>query len=198
MTAVSVAAARLVPTLEGTRCTLRELRIEDAPSLARHADNEAVWRNLFEGFPRPYTLADAQAWCDGARRPASVGIVWGIEVAREADRDGSRSVGNEVVGCISLRPDAGWLRCNAELGYWLGEAHWRRGLMSEAASLVTAWAWATLPEVTRIYAPIFAWNEGSQRVAMKAGYALEASLPQSAIKAGRVIDRVQYAVYRAR
>ena len=194
MTALGMAPAMAVPRLEGARCTLRELRAEDAPSLARHADNEAVWRNLFEGFPRPYTVADAQAWCDAARRPASVGFIWGVEVANEA----GRGAGSEVVGCIGLRPDAGWLRCNAELGYWLGEAHWRRGLMSEAASLVTAWAWATLPEVTRIYAPIFAWNEGSQRVAMKAGYALEASLPQSAIKAGRVIDRVQYAAYRAR
>ena len=194
MTGVVAADFTAVPTLQGARCTLRALRPEDAPSLARHADNEAVWRNLFEGFPQPYTLADAQAWCDAARRPAAVGFIWGIEVAREA----GRGAGGEVVGCIGLRPDAGWLRCNAELGYWLGEAHWRRGIMSEAAALVTAWAWVTQPEITRIYAPIFAWNEGSQRVAMKAGYTLEAHLPQSAIKAGRVIDRVQYAAYRAR
>ena len=194
MTALGMAPAMAVPRLEGARCTLRELRAEDAPSLARHADNEAVWRNLFEGFPQPYTLADAQAWCDAARRPASMGFVWGIEVASEA----GRGAGSEVAGCIGLRPDAGWLRCNAELGYWLGEAHWRRGVMSEAATLVTQWAWTTQPKITRIYAPIFAWNEGSQRVAAKAGYALEADLPQSAIKAGRVIDRVQYAAYRGR
>ena len=194
MTGVAAAAARPVPTLGGARCTLRELRIDDAASLARHADNEAVWRNLFEGFPRPYTLADAQAWCDAARRPAAVGFIWGIEVARET----GRGAGSEVAGCIGLRPDTGWLRCNAELGYWLGEAHWRRGIMSQAAALVTAWAWATQPEITRLYAPIFVWNEGSQRVAVKAGYALEATLPRSAIKAGRVIDRVQFAAYRAR
>ena len=190
-----MAAVRPVPRLEGVRCVLRELGADDAVSLARHADNEAVWRNLFEGFPRPYTVADAQAWCDGARRPASVGFIWGVEVAREAGRDAG-DAGREVVGCIGLRPDAGWLRCNAELGYWLGEAHWRRGVMSEAAALVTAWAWATQPEITRLYAPIFAWNEGSQRVAAKAGYALEANLPQSAIKDGTLIDRVQYAAYR--
>ena len=186
----AAAAARPVPTLEGERCVLRALRIEDAASLARHADNAAVWRNLFEGFPRPYTLADAQAWCDATRRSARVGFVWGIEVAGNESR--------EVAGCIGLRPDAGWLRCNAEIGYWLGEAHWRRGIVTEAAVRVTAWAWATQPEITRIYAPIFAWNEGSQRVARKAGYALEANLPQSAIKSGRLIDRVQYAAYRVR
>jgi RimJ/RimL family protein N-acetyltransferase len=104
--------------------------------------------------------------------------------------------GGEAIGCIGLRPDHGGLRCNAELGYWLGQAHWRRGIASEALDLVTQWAWAMRPELTRLYAPIFAWNEGSQAVARKAGYLLEARLPQSAIKAGRVIDRVQYACYR--
>ncbi len=173
-----------LPTLTGTHCVLRELRVDDAPSLSQNANNVAVWRNLFEGFPRPYTLADAQAWCDPLTRPASAGYVWGIT------RRG------EVIGCMGLRPDVGWLRCNAEVGYWTGEAHWRLGITSEALGLVTAWAWATKPELTRIYAPIFSWNEGSQAVALKQGFLLEAHLPQSAIKDGRVIDRVQYASYR--
>ena len=174
------------PRLEGELCVLREMRVADAPSLARYADNEAVWRNMFEGFPRPYTLADAQAWCDGAQRPVQAGLVWGI------------AVGSDVIGCVGLRPDAGWLHCNAEVGYWIGEPHWGRGIATEALRQVTAWTWAARAEVTRLYAPIFAWNAGSQRVAAKAGYAREAVLPQSAIKAGRVIDRVQYAIYRLR
>ncbi|WP_372526981.1 GNAT family N-acetyltransferase [Piscinibacter sp.] len=53
------------------------------------------------------------------------------------------------------------------------------------------------PELTRLYAPIFAWNEASQAVARKCSYAKEADLPASAIKAGQVIDRVQYAAYRS-
>jgi RimJ/RimL family protein N-acetyltransferase len=164
---------------------LQALEAADAPSLARHADDEAVWCNLFEGFPRPYTLADAQAWCDPARRPEGAGCVWGIRVD------------DEVVGCIGLRPDAGWLRCNAEVGYWIGQAFWGRGIAAEALGLVTAWAWAHREHITRLYAPIFASNTASQRVAAKAGYRREADLPQSAIKAGRVIDRVQFACYRA-
>ncbi|MDD5332436.1 MAG: GNAT family protein [Rhodoferax sp.] len=170
-----------VPVLSGSRCVLRALTLADAASMRQHADDEAVWRNLFEGFPRPYTLADAQWWC-GAR-PASLGYVWGVDV------------GGQVVGCISVRPEDGWLRCNAEVGYWIGQAHWRRGITSEALALVTFWAWATLPEVTRLYAPIFAWNEGSQAVARKCGYVKEADLRRSAIKDGRVIDRVQWAAF---
>jgi RimJ/RimL family protein N-acetyltransferase len=175
-----------VPTLQGTRCTLRELTLADAPAIRRHADDEAVWRNLFEGFPRPYTLADAEAWCGGVWTSTAFGHVWAIEV------DG------EAIGCISLVPQQGWMRCNAEVGYWIGQAHWGRGIASEALQLVTAWAWEARPELTRLFAPIFAWNAASQRVAQKAGYVKEADLARSAFKAGRVIDRVQYAVYRGR
>jgi len=174
------AAPPPLPTLQGARCRLRPLRPADAPALARHANDEAVRRNLFEGFPSPYTLAHAQAWCAAQSGEAAWGRVWGIEF------DG------EIVGCIGLRPDAGWLRCNAEVGYWVGQAVWRRGIASDALRLVTDWALAALPELWRIYAPIFAWNEGSQAVARRCGYRLEARLERSAIKDGRVIDRVQY------
>jgi len=173
-----------VPTLACQRSVLRQLRATDAPSLARHADDRAVWRNLFEGFPSPYTLADAEFWC--SRRDASSGHVWGI------------TVDDAVIGCIGLRTDAGWLRCNAEIGYWIGQPFWGRGITGEALRRVTAWAWAEMPELTRIYAPIFGWNEGSQAVARHAGYLKEAELPQSAIKDGRVIDRVQWACYRTK
>ncbi len=173
-----------VPVLHGARCVLRPLTLEDAPSLQRNADDDAVWRNLFEGFPRPYTLADAQGWCSVGCRSATMGYVWGIAVE------------NQIVGCIAVRPDSGWLRCNAEVGYWIGQDFWRRGITSEALGLVTAWAWANLPEVTRLYAPIFSWNQGSQAVARKCGYFLEADLRHSAIKDGRVIDRVQWASLR--
>ncbi|WP_271008249.1 GNAT family N-acetyltransferase [Paucibacter sp. B51] len=172
-----------IPCLQGTRVRLRELRPDDAPDLREQADNLAVWRNLLEGFPHPYTLADAEAWCSGAWRQG--GWVWGIE------HEGA------IIGCIGLRPESGWLRCNAEVGYWIGQPFWRRGITTEALRLVTAWAWAERTELSRIYAPIFAWNEGSQAVARSAGYALEARWPQSAFKAGQLIDRVVWASYRS-
>jgi 2'-hydroxyisoflavone reductase len=173
------------PTLTGRACRLRALEEADAASLQRHADDEAVWETLFEGFPRPYTVADAQAWCSGGWRSRTQGeIVWGIDV------DG------EVIGCISVRPDSGWLRCNAEVGYWIGQAHWGHGIAADALQLVASWAFDNFGELTRIYAPIFDWNTRSQSVARKAGFQLEGAMPQSAIKAGRVIGRVVYARYR--
>lgn len=178
-----VSTTETPPTLAGSRCVLRALRPGDAGALQRNADAEAVRRNLFEGFPGPYTLADAQAWCGGAWRDRGE-VVWGI------------AVHDEVIGCIGVRSDKGWLRCNAEVGYWIGQAFWRRGITSEALALATDWTFTHRAEIARLYAPIFAWNEGSQGVARSCGYRLEATMPQSAIKDGRVIDRVAYARYR--
>lgn len=177
-------AATEPPLLRGSRCTLRTLTPADAPSIRRHADDEAVWRNLFDGFPRPYTAADAEAWCGGEWRQPRYGWVWAIDA------------GGEAIGCISVAPQQGWLRCSAAVGYWIGRAHWRRGITSEALALVTAWAWRGLPEVTRLFAPVFARNLASQRVAARCGYVKEAELPMSAMKDGEVIDLVQYACYR--
>ncbi len=173
-----------LPVLQGSLCRLRGLTLADAPALRRHADDPAVAINLFEGFPSPYTLTEAERWCGTMHREPIFGHVWGI------------AVGGEVIGCVSVRPDAGWMRCNAEVGYWIGQAHWRRGIASEALGLVSDWAWANLPEVTRLYAPIFARNNGSQAVARRCGYQLEGVLRQSLIKNGQVIDRALWARYR--
>ena len=93
-------------------------------------------------------------------------------------------------------PGIGWLRCNAETGYWIGREYWRRGIASDALRQVVDWGFAALPELTRVTAHIFASNGGSQAVARKCGYVREGVMPRSAIKDGRVIDRVMWATYR--
>ena len=173
-----------LPLLQGERCLLRALVPEDAPALVAHANDPAVARNMFDAFPQPYDLAAANAWAGRDANSGEFGWVWAIVV------DGG------VIGCIGLLPAKGWLRCNAEIGYWIGQAHWRRGIASDALCQVTDWAFAAVPEITRVHAGIFAWNEGSQAVARKCGYVREGLLKQSAIKDGEVIDRVVWATYR--
>ena len=173
-----------LPILQGERCLLRALVPDDAPALVTHANDPAVARNMFDAFPQPYDLAAANAWAGREANSGDFGWVWGIVA------DGG------VVGCIGLRPEAGWMRCNAEIGYWLGRSHWRRGLTSDAVRQVTDWAFAAVPELTRVFAPIFSWNDGSQAVVRKCGYVREGVLKQSAIKNGQVIDRVLWAAYR--
>ena len=177
--------ARLpLPILQGERCLLRALVPADAPALVAHANDPAVVRNLFDGFPQPYTLAAATAWATHESHSGDFGWVWGVVV------DGG------VVGCIGLHQGEGWMRCNAEIGYWIGQSHWHRGITTDAVRQVTDWAFAAVPELTRVFAPIFSWNDGSQAVVRKCGYVREGELKQSAIKDGQVIDRVLWAAYR--
>ena len=177
--------AVILPTLAGSRCTLRPLRLSDAASLQRHADDPAVAHNLFDGFPQPYTLEMAQAWCGAQHLEPAFAHVLGVVVERD-----------EVAGCISVTPQTGLFNSSAVVGYWLGQAYWGRGVMSEALSLITAWAWDALPRITRLWMPIYARNAGSQGVARRAGYRLEGRLELAMRKHDLAIDAMQYAITR--
>ena len=83
-------------------------------------------------------------------------------------------------------------RVSAEIGYWLAEPFWGRGITTEALIALTKYAIGT-HGLTRIYALPFAWNVASCRVLEKAGYVLEARLRRSAIKDGQITDQMQYA-----
>jgi RimJ/RimL family protein N-acetyltransferase len=94
-------------------------------------------------------------------------------------------------------PKSGMHACTAEVGYWLGRDCWGQGIATEALTRATAWAWTALPPVQRLVAPIFARNVASQRVAAKAGYALEALQPRSVLKGGVAIDVALYVALRS-
>lgn len=165
------------------RSLLRPWRWSDRAALLRHANDRAVWRNLRDVFPHPYTEADADAWLGhAAGDPAPAGL-WAIEV------DG------EAAGTIGLTPGHDVERWCWEVGYWLGQPFWGRGIVPEALRAVTEAAFRE-PGVIRVHAPVFSWNRQSMRALEKAGYRREAVLARGAIKDGTVVDRVVYAVTR--
>jgi ribosomal-protein-alanine N-acetyltransferase len=87
-------------------------------------------------------------------------------------------------------------RISAELGFWLGEPFWGRGIMTEAVRAFVPWAFERF-SLSRIYAQVFAFNTGSARVLEKAGFILEATLRRSAIKDGMITDQFQFVRLRA-
>jgi RimJ/RimL family protein N-acetyltransferase len=103
---------------------------------------------------------------------------------------------DEVAGCISVTPQQGLWSSSAIVGYWLGQAYWGRGVMGEALSLLTGWAWGALPQTMRLWMPIYARNLRSQGVARHAGYTLEGHMPLAIRKGGSAIDAVQYGMTR--
>jgi RimJ/RimL family protein N-acetyltransferase len=160
-------------------CGVRSWRGSDAEPLARHANNRKIWINLRDAFPHPYTPRDARDFIRSV-------------VRRTPETLFAIAVSDEPVGAIGfvLHPDVE--RVSAEIGYWLAEPFWGRGIATEALAAVTRYAIET-HALTRIYAVPFAWNAASCRVLEKAGYVLEARLRNSAIKDGQLIDQMQYA-----
>jgi RimJ/RimL family protein N-acetyltransferase len=164
------------------RCRLRPFRNGDQASITRYANNRRIWINLRDRFPHPYTRADADAWIRqvaGQDPPAHYGI----------------AIDDEVVGGIGLTLQEDVHRRSAEIGYWLGEPFWGRGIMSEVVPAFTAYAFATF-DVCRLYATVFEWNQASARILEKAGYFLEGRLRKSVTKDGQTIDQLLYAYVR--
>lgn len=170
----------LPETIECSTFRLRPWRHEDADALVRHADNRAVWRNLWDTFPHPYTHADAERWLATAATDPPPEGTYAIEV------DG------EAAGTVALERGRDIERFSAEIGYWLGEAYWGRGIVSEAVGRVTEVALAE-PGLVRVFAPVFGWNARSMRVLERNGYTREGVLRRAGFKDGALIDRVLYA-----
>jgi RimJ/RimL family protein N-acetyltransferase len=161
---------------------LRPWKAGDEESLVRNANNRAIWRNLRDAFPHPYTLADAKHWIEIAN-PTSPPCNFAIVVAGEA------------VGGIGLILKDDVFRRSAEIGYWLGEDFWGRGIVTEAVRAVTDYAFDTF-DICRVYAGVFEWNPGSMKVLEKAGYEFECRMKKSATKDGQTIDELIYVMIR--
>ena len=145
--------------LECGPCVVRSWRPDDVEALARHGDNRKIWLNLRDGFPHPYTRDRAEGWIAYATngRPETLFAI---------DVDG------EAIGGIGFTLHGDVERCSAEIGYWLGEAFWGRGIVTAALRGLTAYAFQEHP-LARIYAVPLAANTASIRVLEKAGYLCE-------------------------
>ena len=84
-------------------------------------------------------------------------------------------------------------RVSAEIGYWLGQRFWDRGIMTTAVRAVTEYAFDQF-SLTRVYAVPYVTNVASHRVLEKAGFAREGLLRRSAIKNGVILDQVLFAI----
>lgn len=161
------------------RCTIRPWRLDDAQSLAKHANNRKVWLGLRDLFPHPYTIRDAHEFLQRTISEQSA-MKFCIEIEGAA------------VGGIGVHPGHDVHRHTATLGYWLGEEFWGRGIMTEAVTAVIDFCFEKFP-LRRISAEVFANNPASARVLEKAGFTFEARLKNNVVKDGKVLDSMLYA-----
>src|SRR5437762_457639 len=161
------------------RCTIRDYRLSDAQSLAKHANNRRIWFGLRDAFPHPYTIEDAnnflQGPVDGLPR-----INFCIEI------------GGLAVGGIGLRLGEDVHRHTAEFGYWLAEEFWGQGIMSEVVPAFVDYCFEKF-SLTRIYATAHSRNPASARVLEKAGFLFDGRLHKNVIKEGQILDSLLYA-----
>jgi RimJ/RimL family protein N-acetyltransferase len=153
--------------------------MDDAESLVRQANNINVARQLRDRFPHPYTRANASAFLKAATSAPEAS-----NLAIEAD--------GYAIGAIGYVAGSDVERYSAEIGYWLGEAYWRKGIATEALILMTAHVFESM-NMLRLFALPFADNTGSVRVLEKAGYVREAILRSSSVKYGQPRDQLLYA-----
>ncbi len=161
---------------------LRPLTIADAPSIARHADNYSLSKNLRDAFPHPYTLQDAEGFIESV-----------LDMGEDMQCTRAIVVDGAAVGCVSLILGQDVYRKSAEIGYWLGQAYWGQGIVSQAVAQMVEIGFLHY-DIVRIFADVFAPNIGSRRVLEKNAFMLEGIKKKSVYKNGEWMDSCIYAV----
>ncbi len=152
---------------------------DDLAAIARLANNRAI-AAMTNNLPHPYTRAHAETWLSYVESHENEHV---FKIC-----DGGRMLG--VIGLVH-EPE----HDRAELGYWLGEPYWNRGVMSAAVPMAVAYAFEMLT-VRRVYARCYASNTASQRVLEKSGFVREGCLRRHHERMGTVHDIVYYGLLR--
>ncbi|QEL17646.1 GNAT family N-acetyltransferase [Limnoglobus roseus] len=159
---------------------LRPWQEADVPELVRLAGSRRLADQLRDTFPHPYTTEAGRGWVALANAQSPV-----THLAVVCDV--------VLVGSAGYVPGRDVERVSAEVGYWVGEPHWGRGLATAALVALVNHV-CDRGGFTRLFALPFARNAASRRVLEKAGFTLDAVLRQSAIKGGRVTDQALYSL----
>ena len=158
---------------------LRELLDTDLEKLVEYANNEKVSINLRDAFPKPYLPEHA------------------INFKKMIDAQNPKTFfaiqyQNRYVGNISLSPGTDVYRKSAEIGYFIGEPFWNRGIATKAVNLITDWGFSHL-DIVRIHTGVFEFNKASQRVLEKCGFIKEAVFRKSICKNHELFNEIRYA-----
>ena len=161
---------------------LRPWALSDLDSLVRHANNPDIAKFMMDGFPYPYSEENGRAFIAFATKDDPIHI-FAIDVEGEA------------VGGIGIHPQANVQRKNAELGYWLAEPFWGKGIITNAIKQMIEFGFKTY-DINRIFARPYGTNVGSQKVLEKTGFIFEGRFEKTIFKNGEFLDELVYAVRR--
>ncbi|TKA62759.1 hypothetical protein B0A55_11183 [Friedmanniomyces simplex] len=182
---------------------IREWRHSDIASSARHLNNKRIWDQLRNRIPFPYRESDAAHWIDFCQDPANHvrSGKWTAEGGSEGPAIATSfavTLNDEAVGSIGLDfKDDIYFR-TAEIGYWLAEEIWGKGVMSRLLPLFMEWAWETFGILLRVGAETYEANGASGKVLGKAGFEYEGRRPDAVCKNGVVGAALMWGALRPR
>ncbi len=161
---------------------LRRLEDSDREPLAKLVNNKKIWDNVRDMLPFPYTHKDAETF---------------IKLAKLEKTPMTFAIGYEerFCGVIGLTAQSDIYRKTAEIGYWLGEPFWNKGIATIAVKLITSYGLHSLGFI-RIHTGVFEYNKGSMRVLEKNGYAKDGIFKKSIIKNGQIWDEHRFSITR--
>ncbi len=161
---------------------IRELQTSDADILSQLMNNINIWNNLRDRIPFPYMREDALAF---------------IKLSHTNDRIHNFGItfNNEFCGVIGFERQTDIHKQSVELGYWIGEPYWHKGIATHAIHLATKWAFANL-HINRIYASVFEHNTASIKALLNNDFKQEGILKKAIFKNGKFLDEYIFAKLR--
>jgi RimJ/RimL family protein N-acetyltransferase len=157
---------------------LRKLETSDKSVIAKLLNNKKIWNNLTNKIPYPYTERDAEIFLKFIERDKHH-KAFAIELNRE------------FCGIIGLIKQQDVREKSAELGYWIGEPFWNKGITTEAVKLITEYGFSNL-NIIRIYSTVFEYNIASMKVLEKNGYKKEGIFKKAIFKNNKIWDEHRY------
>ncbi|GMV77117.1 MAG: N-acetyltransferase [Chitinophagaceae bacterium] len=154
---------------------LRNWKKEDAKALALLANNKNIWNNVLNNFPSPYTVTDALQWINKESN-SEYFFSFAIELNKQ------------IVGSIGITIQEDIYSCSAELGYFIGENYWNKGIATKAISILLEQVQKQKPNIVRFFARVYEHNKASMKALQKAGFYLEGIQKNAAIKNSELVN----------
>ncbi|MFA5187958.1 MAG: GNAT family protein [Patescibacteria group bacterium] len=161
--------------------TIRPFKMSDAKDIVKNINNKKVSQYL-STVPYPYGIKDAKTYLNK--------VITQYKVKEPATYACGIEINGEICGSIGLHRIK--IGHKAELGYWLAEKHWGKGIMSKAVSLFVAQGFKKF-KLIRIYAYVFAQNKGSKIVLENNGFKLEGYLKKHVKSNNKIYDAYLFA-----
>jgi ribosomal-protein-alanine N-acetyltransferase len=162
---------------------LRQWHPSDTEALAAIANNINIWNNVRDRLPHPYSIKDAKEWIR-----SNLTIDPPVNFCLESN--------GQVAGSIGFLLKEDIYRNTAEIGYFIGELYWGKGIATRGVELLVDHIFHYYPHVVRIYAEVFANNKPSMRVLEKNGFSLESIRKKAVVKNGVIMDDYVWVKFR--